>query len=124
VYLLVSIYERNDFGGGQGNARASYYVTNVVPKPMIPLLGKSIMESIIEHLSDSGIDQIVIKTSHLAHVIQDYFGGGSRFGLFGTGAGRCSSVWNRVATPMGGYKLHCRLLGSVAQSCERWHSGI
>ena len=28
-------------------------ITNVVPKPMIPLVGKPIMETIIEHLRDS-----------------------------------------------------------------------
>jgi mannose-1-phosphate guanylyltransferase len=48
---------------------------------MIPLLGKPIIESIIEHLRDSGFDQIVINTSHLAPVIQDYFRDGSQFGV-------------------------------------------
>jgi mannose-1-phosphate guanylyltransferase len=56
-------------------------LTNIVPKPMIPLLGKPIMESILEHLRDSGFDQIVINTSHLAPVIQDYFRDGSQFGV-------------------------------------------
>ena len=41
-------------------------ITNVVPKPMIPLLGKPIMESILEHLRDAGFDRIVVNTSHLA----------------------------------------------------------
>jgi mannose-1-phosphate guanylyltransferase len=31
-------------------------MTNVVPKPMIPLLGKPIMESIAEHLRDSDFE--------------------------------------------------------------------
>jgi mannose-1-phosphate guanylyltransferase len=56
-------------------------ITNVVPKPMIPLLGKPVMESILEHLRDSGFDQIVVNTSHLAPVIQDYFRDGSHFGV-------------------------------------------
>lgn len=56
-------------------------MTNVVPKPMIPLLGKPVMESIVEHLRDSGFDQIVVNTSHLASVIQDYFRDGSHFGV-------------------------------------------
>jgi mannose-1-phosphate guanylyltransferase len=56
-------------------------ITNTVPKPMIPLLGKPIMESIVEHLRDSGFDQIVVNSSHLASVIQDYFRDGSRFGV-------------------------------------------
>ena len=56
-------------------------ITNIVPKPMIPLLGKPLMESIVEHLRDSGFDRIVVNTSHLAPVIQDYFRDGSRFGV-------------------------------------------
>ncbi len=56
-------------------------ITNTVPKPMIPLLGKPIMESIVEHLRDSGFDQIVVNSSHLAHVMQDYFRDGSQFGV-------------------------------------------
>lgn len=56
-------------------------ITNTVPKPMIPLLGKPIMESIVEHLRDSGFDQIVVNSSHLAPVMQDYFRDGSQFGV-------------------------------------------
>jgi mannose-1-phosphate guanylyltransferase len=48
---------------------------------MIPLLGKPVMESILEHLRDSGFDQIMVNTSHLAPVLQDYFRDGSQFGV-------------------------------------------
>jgi len=56
-------------------------ITNIVPKPMIPLVGKPIMQSIIEHLRDSGFDEIVVNTSHLAPKIQDYFADGANFGV-------------------------------------------
>jgi mannose-1-phosphate guanylyltransferase len=56
-------------------------ITNIVPKPMIPLLGKPILESILEHLRDNGFDEIVINTSHLAPVIEEYFRDGSRLGV-------------------------------------------
>ena len=56
-------------------------ITNLVPKPMIPLLGKPIMQSIVEHLRDCGFDQIVVNTSHLAPLIEDYFRDGSSFGV-------------------------------------------
>src|SRR6185436_7770557 len=55
-------------------------ITNIVPKPMIPLIGKPIMQTIIEHLRDSGFNEIVVNTSHLAPAIEDYFGDGSNFG--------------------------------------------
>jgi mannose-1-phosphate guanylyltransferase len=56
-------------------------ITNVVPKPMIPLLGKPVLESILDHLHREGFDEIVINTSHLAPVIEDYFRDGSRLGV-------------------------------------------
>lgn len=56
-------------------------ITNIVPKPMIPLIGKPIMQSIVEHLRDCGFDQIVVNTSHLASQIEDYFGNGSSLGV-------------------------------------------
>jgi mannose-1-phosphate guanylyltransferase len=55
-------------------------ITNVVPKPMIPLLGKPIMESMVECLRDSGFDQIMVNTSHLTPLIPDYYRDGSEFG--------------------------------------------
>src|SRR5215212_6516525 len=56
-------------------------ITNIVPKPMIPLIGKPIMQTIVEHLRDSGFGQIMVNTSHLAPLIEDYFGDGSNFGV-------------------------------------------
>lgn len=54
-------------------------LTYVVPKPMIPLLGRPVMEFLIDHLRTYGFDEIVINTSYLADQIQDYFRDGSRF---------------------------------------------
>jgi len=56
-------------------------ITHSVPKPMIPLLGRPIMQSIVEHLRDCGFNQIVVNTSHLAPMIEDYFRDGSGFGV-------------------------------------------
>lgn len=56
-------------------------ITNEIPKPMIPLLQKPILESIIEHLKNNGIDEIIINTSYLSNKIEYYFGNGSRFGI-------------------------------------------
>lgn len=56
-------------------------ITNDTPKPMIPLLQKPVLESIIEHLKQCGIDEIVINTSYLSSKIENYFGNGSRFGV-------------------------------------------
>lgn len=56
-------------------------LTNVVPKPMIPLVRKPVMESIIEHLKAHGFDQIFINTSYLSGAIENYFRDGERFGV-------------------------------------------
>jgi len=56
-------------------------ITNDIPKPMIPLIQKPVLESIIEHLKKSGIDQIIINTSYLSTQIEQFFGNGSRFGV-------------------------------------------
>lgn len=56
-------------------------LTSDIPKPMIPLLGKPVMEYIVEHLASQGVREIMVNTSHLAHRIEQYFGDGRRFGV-------------------------------------------
>lgn len=56
-------------------------ITWTLPKPMIPLIRKPVMELLIEHLRRHGILDIVINTSHLAPVIENYFRDGDRFGV-------------------------------------------
>ncbi|MFA0439187.1 mannose-1-phosphate guanyltransferase [Vibrio sp. 10N.286.49.C2] len=54
-------------------------ITQQIPKPMIPILGKPVMESMIELFAQHNIRKIVINTSHLAEVIEGYFGDGHHF---------------------------------------------
>ncbi|MDA0148134.1 NDP-sugar synthase [Vibrio sp. LaRot3] len=56
-------------------------ITQSIPKPMIPILGKPVMESMIELFAQNNISKIVINTSHLAEVIEGYFGDGHHFGV-------------------------------------------
>lgn len=55
-------------------------ITYTVPKPMISLAGKPVLEFIIEHLVAQGFDRLVINTSYLAESIEGYFRDGSRYG--------------------------------------------
>jgi len=48
---------------------------------MIPLLRKPVMEFLIEHLAAHGVRDIVVNTSHLAPVIEQYFRDGDRHGV-------------------------------------------
>ena len=61
--------------GGKGTRIAS--VNAEVPKPMIRILGKPILEYQIEVLKEQGYTDIILVVGHLGDVIQDYFGDGS-----------------------------------------------
>ncbi len=56
-------------------------ITYVLPKPMIPLVRKPVMEFLIEYLRAYGVHEIVVNTSHLAPLIEEYFRDGDRFGV-------------------------------------------
>jgi dTDP-glucose pyrophosphorylase len=64
--------------GGKG--RRLLPLTEGVPKPMLPVGDKPMLERLIGQLVDHGIKNINISINYLGHVIQDYFGDGSRFG--------------------------------------------
>jgi mannose-1-phosphate guanylyltransferase len=56
-------------------------ITDFVPKPMIPIVNKPLMEFLVELLRRHGFDEIIVSTSYLASQIETYFGDGSRFGV-------------------------------------------
>lgn len=56
-------------------------LTHVVPKPMIPLMRKPVMESIIEHLRAYGFNQLMVNTSYLSTAIENYFRDGTAWGV-------------------------------------------
>ncbi len=65
--------------GGYGSRIAS--VNRSVPKPMIEILGKTILEYQISCLAAQGIRELVFVVGYLHQVIQDRFGDGQRFGV-------------------------------------------
>jgi len=56
-------------------------LTYELPKPMIPILGKPVMEYLIEHLAKYQISEVMVNVSYLHEKIQQYFGDGHRFGV-------------------------------------------
>jgi mannose-1-phosphate guanylyltransferase len=56
-------------------------LTNDLPKPMIPILGKPVMEYLIEHLARFGIKEIMVNVAFLHRKIEEYFGDGHRWGV-------------------------------------------
>ena len=65
--------------GGKGTRIAS--VKSDVPKPMIPICGKPILEWQIENLKACGLTDITLVIGYLGNVIQEYFGDGDKFGV-------------------------------------------
>lgn len=56
-------------------------ITYTMPKPMMPILQKPVMEFLLELLRHHGFDQILVNVSHLAEEIENYFRDGQRFGV-------------------------------------------
>lgn len=65
--------------GGKGT-RLSSVITGI-PKPMVPMNGRPLLEYQIENLKQSGIEDIILVIGHLGHIIQNHFKDGSDFGV-------------------------------------------
>ena len=56
-------------------------ITKTIPKPMLQIKGKPIMEHNILLCKKYGVKRIFINLHYLSEVIIDYFGDGSKYGL-------------------------------------------
>lgn len=65
--------------GGKGTRIAS--VNKDIPKAMIPVEGKPVMEYEVELAKSYGFREFIFITGHLGDQISDYFGDGSRWGV-------------------------------------------
>ena len=65
--------------GGKGTRISS--VASDIPKPMIPIAGKPVLEHEINCLREQGFSDLIITVSHLGQTIMGYFRDGSDFGV-------------------------------------------
>jgi mannose-1-phosphate guanylyltransferase/phosphomannomutase len=65
--------------GGEGTRLRP--LTSNRPKPMVPVVGRPVMEHILALLRRHGIHQVIVTLQYLAEQIEDYFGDGSDFGM-------------------------------------------
>jgi NDP-sugar pyrophosphorylase family protein len=65
--------------GGRGSRLAPY--TTVMPKPLLPVGDRAILEIVLRQLRTAGIEDVVIAVGHLAHLVQAVLGDGSSYGL-------------------------------------------
>lgn len=65
--------------GGEGTRLRP--LTSNLPKPMMPLANRPMMEHIVRLLREHGFDDIVVTVAFLPQAIRTYFGDGSEFGV-------------------------------------------
>jgi NDP-mannose synthase len=65
--------------GGLGMRLRPY--TTVLPKPLMPVGDRPILDVIVRQLRRHGFERLTIVTGHLAELIEAFFGGGERFGI-------------------------------------------
>ena len=79
--LLSPVRRENQvvvLAGGRGTRL--YPITESIPKPMVNVAGRPILERIVLHLMSCGFRRIHLSVNHLAHVIEEHFVDGERFG--------------------------------------------
>ncbi|MBT7994330.1 MAG: NTP transferase domain-containing protein [Bacteroidetes bacterium] len=65
--------------GGKGTRLKPYTIS--LPKPLVPIDDKPVLEIIIGSLITNGFDHITITLGHLGEVIKAFFGDGSKWGI-------------------------------------------
>ena len=56
-------------------------LTETTPKPMLKVGNKPILQTIVEKFAEYGFVDIIMCVNYKSHIIQDYFGDGSAFGV-------------------------------------------
>ncbi|GAA3810691.1 nucleotidyltransferase family protein [Amycolatopsis tucumanensis] len=64
--------------GGKGTRLGP--LTKTIPKPMLPVAGRPILERLVLHLVGAGIERIFLSVNYLASIVEKHFGDGSQFG--------------------------------------------
>ena len=65
--------------GGLGTRLRPF--TEVIPKPLLPIGEKAVLEIQIEHLKNNGFDHIFLATNYKSEYIENFFGNGSKYGV-------------------------------------------
>lgn len=95
LHELVGAVHRDNWAvimaGGKGTRLRP--LTYDVPKPMIKVAGRPILERIVYHLVGFGIRRIFLAINYLGHVVEEHFGEGTQFG--------CRIEYLRESKPLG-----------------------
>ena len=77
--------------GGRGTRLAPY--TYVLPKPMMPIGDKAILEILLRQMKRAGINHVVLTVGHLAGLMRAFFQDGQQYDL--------DITYSYEATPLG-----------------------
>jgi NDP-mannose synthase len=77
--------------GGRGSRMAPF--TSVLPKPLLPVGDRPILEILLRQLAGAGVERVHLAVGYLSHLIESYFGDGSQVGL--------RLVYHREQEPLG-----------------------
>lgn len=65
--------------GGKGTRLHPY--SALFPKPLMPLGNMPVLELLLRRMKKAGVTDVILAVSHLRHLIEAFFGDGSKFGL-------------------------------------------
>lgn len=65
--------------GGQGHRLRP--LTESVPKPLLPVGGRPILETIVANLAEHGFKHLYLSVNYKAEMVKKHFGDGERFGM-------------------------------------------
>lgn len=65
--------------GGLGTRLRPF--TQIIPKPLLPVGDRSVLEIQIDQLKKHGVKEIIFATNYRSNLLESYFGDGSRFGV-------------------------------------------
>jgi NDP-sugar pyrophosphorylase family protein len=65
--------------GGLGRRLKPF--THIIPKPLLPVGEKSILEVTVQKLREQGFEEIILAVHYKSDLFESYFGDGSKFGL-------------------------------------------
>ncbi|MFZ4764496.1 MAG: nucleotidyltransferase family protein [Roseimicrobium sp.] len=68
-------------------------ITEHLPKPMIMVAGRPILERLVLHVVSIGVRRIFLSVNYLGHMVEEHFGNGAAFG--------CQIDYLREETPLG-----------------------
>jgi dTDP-glucose pyrophosphorylase/predicted transcriptional regulator len=82
LHDMISVEDRPNWAVVMAGGRGTRLVpmTDQMPKPMLKVAGRPILERIVLHLIGQGVRRIFLSINYLGHVIREHFGDGSKLG--------------------------------------------